>query len=40
MTAEDALPWGIRTLVPVRELDLAVREPVSTDTTSPLALMT
>lgn len=39
MTAEDTLLWGIRTLMPVRELDLAVHEPVSTNTTSPLAMM-
>lgn len=38
MTAEDTLLWGIRTLMPVRELDLAVHEPVSTNTTSPLVL--
>ncbi|MXW16242.1 MAG: hypothetical protein F4123_09380 [Gemmatimonadetes bacterium] len=39
MTAEDTLLWGIRTLMPVRKLDLAVHEPVSTNTTSPVALM-
>ena len=39
MTAGDTLLWGIRTLMPVRELDLAVHEPVSTNTTSPLAMM-
>ncbi|MDE2796728.1 MAG: Ig-like domain-containing protein [Gemmatimonadota bacterium] len=38
MTAEDTLLWGIRTLMPVREVDLTVHEPVSTNTTSPLVL--
>ena len=39
MTAEDTLLWGIRTLMPVREVDLTVHEPVSTNTTSPLLMM-
>ena len=40
MTAGDTLLWSIRTLTPVRELDLAVHEPVSTNTTSPFGLVT
>lgn len=39
MTAEDTLLWGIRTLMPVHELDLSVHEPVFTNTTSPLLMM-
>ncbi|MDE2875232.1 MAG: Ig-like domain-containing protein [Gemmatimonadota bacterium] len=39
MTAEDTLLWGIRTLMPVREVDLTVHKPVSTNTTSPLLMM-
>ena len=39
MTAEDTLLSGIRTLMPVRELDLTVHEPVSTNTTSPFVMM-
>ena len=35
MTAEDTLLWRIRSLMPVRELDLTVHEPVATNTTYP-----
>lgn len=35
MTAEDTLLWAIRTLMPVRELDLTIHEPVTTNSTSP-----
>ena len=38
MTAEDSLLWGIRTLMPMSELDLTVHEPVSTNSTSPFSL--
>lgn len=34
MTADDTLLWAIRTLMPVRELDLTVHEPVATNTTN------
>ncbi|WP_425152580.1 leucine-rich repeat domain-containing protein [Candidatus Palauibacter sp.] len=39
LTAEDPLLWAIRTLMPVRELDLTVHEPVTTNSTNPGALV-
>ncbi len=39
LTAEDPLLWAIRTLMPVRELDLTVHEPVTTTSTNPGALV-
>ena len=39
LTAEDPLLWTIRTLLPVRELDLTVHDPVATNTTSPYSLL-
>ncbi|WP_419165452.1 M66 family metalloprotease [Candidatus Palauibacter sp.] len=39
LEAEDPLLWAIRTLMPVRELDLTVHEPVTTNSTHPHALV-